>query len=155
MADTGYRSIEAQCTNSTRADMTITAVQFGTTAVSWISGEEAKVGDILKMWDGVLWGVKTDDPQSNADVTISLFGLGSHPLTMHISNGYTGKSAITITGNDVITGSVTQITTPNAYHTQFQVVFHMVSSRLPDHAVYVGEVRGHTSKQGGHTSKQA
>lgn len=120
MADLGYRSIEVNVTNDTRGNLTIQGPTLGS-GNSWIEGETPTQGASLGQYQAVKWGVSTNDFNGTATAVVQLTGLGSYPVSISFSNDMNGNSNCMVQGNDMVTGTATQVSTGEMNHSLYNV----------------------------------
>lgn len=86
MADLGYRSIEVVITNDTRGNLTVHAPSVLSSAGAWIQGETPNNCDPLNQYNGMKFGVTTNDVNGDASARLELTGLGSFPIQIERLN---------------------------------------------------------------------
>lgn len=121
MPDVGYRSVEISVVNFTKANLTIQSASSSGSNVTWISGEQPKVGSELMQSQGATWGVMTNDSDGSAIGSVVLTGLGESPIMINLQNLANGQSQASVTANDKIHGTVQQQSTGEQNHSGFNI----------------------------------
>jgi len=112
----GFRSIKIFVSNMVEADFSIAAPE----ALSgrWISGMEAKQGEVLKEYSAGHWGLKTDDPNSALSGQFALIGYGD-PMTVTFFLNEQGLSGASCPGNSEVVVIIHPVETGEHSHPAF------------------------------------
>ena len=114
----GYRSVEVHIMNNTGRDLVIQAASADQGS-SWIAGEEATNGFVIKPYDDKVIGVLASE--TDAAGSFQLAGPGSHPLSVILWNKADGTSDVDVTPNEAVRGSKQILDNDEQNHTVFQL----------------------------------
>ncbi len=96
MAADGTRNIQLQVTNNTSETFTVFYANIVATNCQWISGEQAKVGQMLAASASVTWGVYTTDANGSPAAEVRLKGSKGSLIGFELKNLYDDIALVSV-----------------------------------------------------------